>query len=400
MFNSIVCRYHEIAIKGHNRKNFEQQLMGNIQHKLCDMENLRVKSIRGRIWIEHGGRVPFTAEELSIISGRLRFMFGMENFSPALLVKSELETIRTALRDVAPEIFDPWFARGRGVDFRIRARRSDKTFPMNSNAIEIELATVIGDLYPTPDLRVHLDDDADITVGCEVRDEFTMLFFETIPAGGGLPTGSNSPVLALLSGGIDSPVACLMTMKRGSEVDFISFHSDPYTPPETVEKILGIGRYLNTFQRPGTHYFANIAAIQKLIRDNCNPRFRTVLYRRMMFRIAERVARAGRCKALLTGEALGQVASQTIENMTSINAATSLLVLRPLVGMDKLESIRLAQKFGTYEKSIVQVPDSCTVFMPQAPATRSEIAELEEEEAKLGAWRAVLDEIVAAVETR
>jgi len=400
MFNSILCRYHEIAIKGHNRKSFEQQLMGNIQHKLCDLADIRVKSIRGRIWIEHGGRAPFAPEELATIVERLRFMFGMESFSPALLVKSDLPAIKDALRLAAPEVFAPRFALGRGVDFRVRARRSDKTFPLNSHDIEIELATVIGDIYPTPELRVHLDDDADITIGCEVRDEFTILFFETFSAGGGLPAGSNAPVMALLSGGIDSPVACLLTMKRGSEVDFISFHSDPYTPPETVEKVRGIGAYLNGFQRRGTHYFANLAPIQKLIRDNCNPRYRTVLYRRMMFRIAEKVALSGRGRALLTGESLGQVASQTIENMSAINAAASLLVLRPLVGMDKQETIVLAKKYGTYERSIVQVPDSCTVFMPPAPATRSEIPVLEEEETRLGDWPAVVDAIVAAVETR
>ncbi len=398
MYNSILCRYHEIAIKGHNRKNFERQLMGNMQHKLHDIKDLRVRSVRGRIWVEHGGRAPFTDDEVKEICEKLRFMFGLESFSPAILVESELEAIKRATAEASKPIFDAAFAARGRVRFRIRARRSDKSFPLCSKELEIELATVVGDLYPVPELEVHLDDDADITVGCEVRDEFTIIYFDSFHSGGGLPTGSNSPVMALLSGGIDSPVAALLTMKRGSEVDFMSFHSDPYTPPETTEKVVGIGRYLNKFQRSGTHYFANLSEIQKLIRDRCNPRYRTVLYRRMMFRIAEAVAKSGRAKALLTGESLGQVASQTVENMSVINNSTSMLVLRPLVGMDKLETIRMAEKFGTYDMSTVQVPDSCTVFSPPSPATRSDVETIEAEEAKLGDWQSVLDTIIANVQ--
>jgi len=373
--------------------------MANLQHALCRVENIKVRSVRGRIWVEHAGRTPFSEAELAVVSGKLRNMFGMESFSPAILVDSEMSGIAAALRAAAPAVFEPAFEKLKKVKFRIRARRSDKSFPLCSKDIEIALATVVGDLYPTDDLMVHLDDDADITVGCEVREEFTILFFESFRSGGGLPTGSNSPALALLSGGIDSPVACLLTMKRGSEVDYISFHSDPYTPPETIEKVLGIGRYLDTFQRKGCHYMVNLSEFQKLVRDNCSQKYRTILYRRAMVRLAARAAKNGRCKALVTGESLGQVASQTLENMSVINAAAEgMLILRPLVGQDKLETIRLAEKYGTLGLSNVQVPDSCTVFAPAAPCTKSTVEELEREEAKIPNYREVLEKIFREVE--
>jgi len=398
MYNAVICRYHEIAIKGHNRRNFERQLMGNMQHSLKSIANLKVRSVRGRIWLEHYQQEAFSVDELEIIKENLRFMFGMESFSPAIFVKSDMAAIESALDSVLDDVVLPRLAVKPAITFRIRARRSNKAFPLCSKDIEIALATVMGDRYGHDKVKVHLDDDAELTVGCEVRDEFTVLFFETFRSGGGLPVGSNSPVMALLSGGIDSPVACLLTMKRGSEVDFMSFHSAPYTPQDTVDKVLKIGRYLNKFQRKGTHYFANINSIQKMIRDNCDPHFRTILYRRMMFRIAEMVAKKGRAKALLTGESLGQVASQTVENMSTINAAATMLVLRPLVGQDKLETIQLAEKYGTFDLSKVQVPDSCTVFAPPSPATRSDVSRIEREEELLGDYQAVLQEIVDKIE--
>lgn len=398
MYNSIICRYHEIAIKGNNRRVFEQQLIRNMREALNTIENLKIRAVRGRIWLELPERKPFSATEIDLIKEKLKFMFGLESFSPAILTPVEINAIKEAFNSVADSVFSPVMARKSKVSFRIRARRSNKRFPLCSKEVEIELATVIGDKYDNDRIFVHLDDDADITVGCEIRDEFAIIFFDSFHSGGGLPTGSNAPVLALLSGGIDSPVAALMTMKRGSAVGFMSFHSDPYTPPETTAKVRRIGEYLNGFQPPQKHFFVNLSPIQKMIRDCCDPQYRTILYRRMMFRIAESVAKKYGFYALLTGESLGQVASQTVENMSVINNSTSMLVLRPLVGMDKLETIRMAEKYGTFELSKEQVPDSCTVFLPSSPATRSDVPRLESEEAKLGDFRKVLDEMIANIE--
>ncbi len=398
MYNAVICRYHEIATKGNNRKNFERRLMNNIQHALREIKDLKVRSIRGRVWLEHFDRQQFTSEELELITKKMRFMFGLESFSPVVLVESDMEKIKTALKQISDTIFNPIIERNKVARFRIRARRSNKGFALCSKDIEIRLATLIGEVYGLENVKVNLDDNADITVGCEVRDEFTLLFFEVIRAGGGLPTGSNAAVLALLSGGIDSPVACLLTMKRGSEVDFLSFHSAPYTPPETVDKVMRIGQYLGGFQKKTTHYLANISPIQKLIRDKCDPHYRTILYRRMMFRIAELICKRSRAKALLTGDSLGQVASQTVENMSCINASTKMLVLRPLVGHDKLETIQLAEKYGTLTLSNEQVPDSCTVFAPSSPATKSDVYKIEQEELLLGEYQEVLQEIVDTME--
>ena len=214
-----------------------------------------------------------------------------------------------------------------------------------------------------------------------------IVWLETFPAPGGLPVGCSGRTLALLSGGIDSPVACYLTMKRGGPVEFIGFHSDPYTPPETVDKVERIAAYLNTFQQPGKLYMVNLVELQKLVRDNCNPRMRTVLYRRIMFRIAEKIAYKRKIKALLTGESLGQVASQTLENMSTIGKAVDMLILRPLCGQDKLETIAIAQKIGTFDLSKEQVPDSCTVFAPDSPATKVSEKDAEAEEARIpGYW--------------
>ena len=231
-----------------------------------------------------------------------------------------------------------------------------------------------------------------------MRDEFSALYLEQLPGPGGLPVGSNPRVLTLLSGGIDSPVAAYLAMKRGSGTAFLSFHSAPYTPPESVEKVKRLAAVLNTYQRPERLFSANLAAFQREVRERCRDRYRTVLYRRAMMRIAEMIAERYGYKALVTGEALGQVASQTIDNLNTINRAVHILILRPLIGADKLESIRLAEEIGTMEISKEQIPDSCTVFAPANPATAVPLDAAEEEERKIPDYSAILAKIVDEVE--
>lgn len=190
-----------------------------------------------------------------------------------------------------------------------------------------------------------------------------------------------------------------MIMKRGCPTDFITFHSAPYTPPETTDKVRGIAGFLNGWQIHGKLHLCNLAPLQKQIRDFCTERFRTVLYRRAMLRIAEQVARQTDCRALVTGEAVGQVASQTLVNMNTINRAIDMLVLRPLVGTDKLETIRIAEMIGSYDLSNTQVPDSCTVFAPSSPATATPESLAEAEERKIPDYPAVLEKIIADIET-
>jgi tRNA uracil 4-sulfurtransferase len=396
MYNAIICRYHEIAIKGNNRNMFEKQMVTNLRYLLRDIDNLKVAKIRGRIWVQHRESIEFNEQELEIIKAQLPKAFGLETFSPVIMCRPDIDELKQTVINSCKTVFDKAFSKNKIVTFRVRARRSDKNFPLSSKAIEIALAETPGAYYKEDQLRVNLD-SADVTIGCEVRNEFAFIFYDSYRGPGGLPVGSNSPVLALLSGGIDSPVACYMLMKRGSRVDYLTFHSAPYTPDETIDKVKRVTALINQFQKPGILHICNLAPIQKAIRDKCRPEMRTVLYRRMMLRISETVARKNHRFALLTGEAVGQVASQTVINMSTINAATDMLVLRPLVGMDKNEVIQIARNIGTFDTCAEQVPDSCTVFAPSSPATRASLEYALTEEEKLGDFQPIIDQIVADI---
>lgn len=398
MFNAIICRYHEIAIKGKNRNMFENRMIDNLHSMLRQLPPLSIKKIRGRIWIRKQDESTFTETELDVIRERMPHAFGLESFSPVIMCDPDIDKLYNIVHETCRPYFDKQFEKKKVVSFRIRARRSDKNFPLRSKEVEIKLATAAGSNYDYDSLRIDLI-DADVTVGCEVREEFAFIFYETCRAPGGLPVGSNAPVLSLLSGGIDSPVACYMTMKRGSAVHYITFHSSPYTPQDSIDKVKGIAAALNKFQKPGILHICNLAPMQKLIRDNCDGRLRTVLYRRMMFRIAEQIAKKNHLKALLTGEALGQVASQTVVNMGTINAATDMLVLRPLVGMDKNEVIKIAREIDTFDLSNVQVPDSCTVFAPKSPSTKVSPGLASHEEERIPDWHNVMAEIIDNIES-
>ena len=404
MYNAVICRYHEIATKGNNRSFFERTMLENLRRLLREeLPDLRYRRVRGRIWMEFADKRDFSDEELESVKNTLQLRaLGIENFSPAIVTGNTLENIRETVRQTAATIFpaaiEQAHAEKRTLRFRFRARRADKNFPLCSKDIESDLTSLLGGIYGRENIKLDLNETADITIGVEVREEMAIIWLESFPAPGGLPVGCNDRVLALLSGGIDSPVACYLTMKRGSGVDFIGFHSDPYTPPETVDKVQRIADYLNTFQQPGRLYMVNIVELQKLVRDNCNPRMRTVLYRRLMFRIAEGIARRRKIGALLTGESLGQVASQTVVNMNTIDNAVNMLILRPLCGMDKLATIDIARKIGTFDLSAEQVPDSCTVFAPDKPSTRVPIADAEAEEARIPGYFEIIEKIVNEIE--
>lgn len=396
MYNCIICRYHEIATKGNNRNMFERCLADNIRHLLKELQGIKVYRVRGRVRVEREDKGVFTEVELDVIKNQLRKCFGLESFSPAVITEVDMEKIRPIAVDLASSAIAAFQEKGKPA-FRIRARRSNKRFPLTSKEIEIDLVSAVAKETGEDKFTIDLN-NADITLGCEVRDEFAVLFMESISAPGGLPVGCNPRVMTLLSGGIDSPVAAWLIMKRGSPCDFVTFHSAPYTPPETVEKVQRVAAKLNEYQLRGTLCIVNLSEFQKAVRDNCKEKFRTVLYRRAMMRIAEIIARHRRCHALVTGDSLGQVASQTVPNMYSVGKAVDMLVLRPLVGSDKLECIRLAEEIGTFDISNVQVPDSCTVFAPSSPCTASEPEILEQEEAKITDYWQILEKIASNME--
>ena len=372
---------------------FEEKLIDNLRYQcqtLEELPGLAFPRVRGRIYVRREDKAAFTEEQVEKIKSALGRCSGLENFSPALECEPEIGQILDLVRNSAGEQLKPIIEQKGLVKFRIRARRSDKRFPMMSKDIEIAAATTISEMFPKEQLEVDLT-HPEVSVGIEVRDINALIYYQVFPGPGGLPTGSNSPVLALLSGGIDSPVACQMIMNRGCHVDFLTFHSYPYTPMASLEKVQKIAAKLNTFQKPGTLYACNLSEIQKQIRDLCTEKFRTVLYRRMMMRIANMICRRKKLNAIVTGEAVGQVASQTIINLGTIDAAADFVMLRPLCGMDKLETIRRAEKLGTYELSIDPQPDSCTVFAPPSPSVAAKLFDIEREEAKLGDLQPLLE---------
>lgn len=398
MFNCIICRYHEIATKGDNRSMFESRLMDNIMMQIRSVIDASVYRIRGRVFVRKTDRSSFNDGELEIIKKGLVKVFGLESFSPAYECKKDIDQIFQGVEMTAPSVFNRHYEKGKkSVSFGVKARRSDKTFPLRSQEMEIKAAEIIEKLFGAERLTVNLR-NPDIWVGVEVRETCSFVYYEVYDGPGGLPVGSNAPVLAMLSGGIDSPVACYMAMKRGCQVEYLTFHSHPYTSMDSVEKVKRIAAQLNTYQHPGRLFSCNLAPIQKLIRDLCIPKYRTVLYRRMMLRVAEAVCNREKLYAVVTGESIGQVASQTIVNLATISAASQILILRPMIGFDKRESIRYAEKIGTYAMSIEPVADSCTVFAPPQPSVAAKLHFIECEERKLGDWKAVIEEIVKTIE--
>ncbi len=396
-FNTILCRYGEIGLKGNNRSVFEKSFTRNMKSLLRDVQDLRITRIRGRVWIKHKDESCFTKEECETVKKQMPKLFGLESYSIGIMFEPEMGKIYDIVKETSKSFISEKLENKSSVSFAIRVRRSNKAFPLTSKEAEIELAEAVSSNFTEEELTVNLD-KPEVFVGCEIRNEFAFVYYDKLSGPGGLPTGSNSPVLSLISGGIDSPVAAYMTMKRGCALDFITFHSSPYTPQESIDKVVDLVEIINQYQRRGKLFLCNLAPFQKLVRDNCSERFRTILYRRAMMRISEKVALKIKRKALLTGEAIGQVASQTIDNMNVIDNSTDMLILRPLLGMDKLDIIDISYKIETFEISKLQVPDSCTVFAPASPATTSKIYRLEEEEAKIENYDTVLDEIIENIE--
>ncbi len=397
IFNTIICRYNEIATKGNNRAMFERRLAENIRNFCYKICVLKVNRVRGRIFLYKDKKELFSDTEVQDLTAALKRCFGLASFSFCLEAEPTVDNVMAMIRKMAIHTFTEKFEYGmKSVRFRTRARRSDKNFPMRSRDIEIESATIIEELYGD---KIHVDlDHPDISIGVEVRDNTAIVHCSSEDGPGGLPVGSNSPVLALLSGGIDSPVACSMIMKRGCRMDFLTFHSYPYTPMESVEKVARIAKVLNTWQIPGKLFACNISGIQKLIRDNCNCKFRTILYRRIMMKIANRICEEYGLHAIVTGEAVGQVASQTVENMGVINASSAKLILRPLCGMDKNETIYRAMALGTFDISIEPMADSCTVFAPDSPVLKAKLHTAEFEESRIPDLEKAIEEAVSTIE--
>jgi len=356
---SVVVHYKELALKGRNRPWFVHQLVRHLRMRLADLDVKNVRSVMGRLEIELGPNASWDE-----VRSRLARAFGVANYSYAGRGPLELDTlagtILASLGSRSPE------------SFRVSVRRADKQFPLTSPQIEREVG---GRLKERTGWRVDLE-DPELTVHIEILPDHAFYFFGKEPGAGGMPTGTGGRVACLLSGGIDSPVAAYRLMRRGCSVLCIHFHSYPILSRASQDKVREIVRLLTTYQLRTRVIFVPFGELQQQVVLGCPAELRVVVYRRLMLRIAERLARAWRARALVTGEVIGQVASQTLENMTTIAEATSMQILRPLVGCDKDEISAAAARLGTLAISNIPDQDCCTLFTPRHPATRARLGEV------------------------
>ena len=363
---SIVVHYQEIALKGRNRPWFVARLVRNIRDALRDLDIRSVQALMGRIEVVLG-----PGAEWPTVRERLGRVFGIGNFARAGRTPLDVEALAVEiLRDLTGVETDT---------FRVSARRADKRFPLTSPEIEREVG---GRIKEARGWRVDLAKPA-LTIHVEALTDEAFYYFGKEPGAGGLPTAASGRVVCLLSGGIDSPVAAWRMMRRGCRVLFVHFHSYPILSRASQEKTRELVRLLTRHQLRSRLLLVPFGEIQQRVVLAVPPPLRVVIYRRLMMRIAEAVARQHRAGALVTGEVVGQVASQTLENMTLINEVVSLPVLRPLVGMDKEEITAQAQRLETYPVSIIPDQDCCTLFTPRHPATRARKADVEAAEAAL-----------------
>jgi len=369
----LLIRYGEIGLKGGNRPVFERALCENLKAALGPLPGLRTQRLRGRILVH--AEVP-----LEDHIQRAAQVCGVTSLSPAVVAHLDLEEVLTkAVRQVEQSLQQD-FAGRKEVRFRITVNRSNKAFPHSTRDTIDALAKAIMPRWPQ--LKVDLN-HAELDLEIDLREEQALIFARRIDGPGGLPVGTLGRGMTLLSGGIDSPVAAWMGMKRGLRMEFVSFYSFPHVGPQSREKIIRLAEKLAEWQPRTMLHIVPFSAYQEAIRDNCPAPYRTILYRRAMSRIACRLASRRKCKALVTGESLGQVASQTMQNIAAIEEASTLPILRPLIGMDKVEAIDMARRIGTYDLSNLPAPDCCTVFQPESPVLFAKLEDVHKAEAAL-----------------
>ncbi|UCE62983.1 MAG: tRNA 4-thiouridine(8) synthase ThiI [Nitrospirota bacterium] len=380
-----LVHYHEVALKGRNRGFFEQRLVHHLRSSLKDLGHIQVEALPGRI------RVTFSeAHTVETIRAQLSRTFGIVNFSFAQSVpidqfSTDLTRLKEAIgREISAYPFQT---------FRVTTKRAEKRFPKTSVDVDREVGAY---LCEQTGKRVNLS-HPDLTVFIEVLEKEFYYSFKREPGPGGLPTGTGGKVICLLSGGIDSPVAAYRMMKRGCKVVFVHFHGRPYLSRASEEKVRDLATLLTSYQLYSRLYLVSFGEIQRQIVLKAPAPMRVVLYRRMMMRISEAFAERENAWALVTGDSLGQVASQTPENLRVVTEVTSWPILRPLIGMDKIEITKDAQTIGTFETSIEPDEDCCTLFVPPHPNTRCQLEQVQQCERMLD-LRGMVEQAVEQVE--
>ena len=372
MHEMILCKLGEVVLKGLNRRSFEMKLMGNIRRRTGRFGRFRVYSKQSTIYVE-------PAEETCDLAGAYaacKQVFGIIAVARALPCAKEKEAI---LETAKAYLGDALTA---ARSFKVESKRADKSFPMSSIQLSQWVGGHLHEAFPHLAVDVH---HPELTVYVEVREEAAYVHAPAEPAAGGLPIGMGGRAVSLLSGGIDSPVASYMIAKRGVELEMIHFASPPYTSEQAREKVLQLARELVPWCGRLNVTIIPFAEIQEEIRRNCPEDHFTLIMRRFMMRLADALAKDLNCRALVTGESLGQVASQTLQAIACTDAAASMPVFRPLIGMDKSEIVKIARDIDTFDISIQPFEDCCTVFTPRHPRTRPELSMVLEAEAVLDA---------------
>lgn len=371
----ILVRYGEIILKGLNRPVFEDKLMNNIRKSLYGLGKVDIKRSQARIFIEPGTEDYDTDTAMK----RLTKVFGIVSVSPVIKIESDFEEIKRHSLEMVRELLPVLQAEKEPLTFKVETKRGLKSFPMKSPEVSAELGGYLLENIPALKVDVH---KPTFILYVEVR-ENTYIYSKIIPANGGLPVGTNGKAMLLLSGGIDSPVAGWMMAKRGVEIEAVHFYSYPYTSERAKDKVITLAKILAGFCGRINLHIVPFTEIQLEINDKSPQDHNTILMRRAMMKISELIAEKNGSQALITGESMGQVASQTMHSLAVTNAAVKMPVFRPLIGMDKNEVIEIARKIDTFETSILPYEDCCTVFVAKHPKTRPKLEEAEKYEAGL-----------------
>lgn len=382
----ILVKYGEIILKGGNRSKFEKLLMDNIRNAVKNIDNIKMYMAQATIYI-----TPGDMGKIDLICERLALVFGIVSVTKAAACEKTIEDIRkTALEYCAKDLLP-------GKKFKVEAKRADKKFSMNSVELSIDVGGFLDDNIEGLICDVH---NPEVTVKVEVRDFHTYVYCQEnkIQGQGGMPIGSGSKATLLLSGGIDSPVAGHMIAKRGVEIDAINFFSFPYTSERAKEKVIELASILARYTSKINLHIVPFTEIQLQIRDNCPEEHMTLIMRRFMMKISERIAKNNKSIALITGESVGQVASQTLAALNVTNDVVKMPVLRPLIGMDKKEIIERSREIDAFNTSILPYEDCCTVFTPKHPTTNPKLHIIEKSEARL-AVDELIEKALEGVET-
>ncbi len=388
MYKAFLIKYAEIAIKGKNRYLFEDALVKQIRYALRNVEGeFNVHKQQGRVFVETVGDYDYD-EAVEALS----HVFGITGICPAVIVEDEgFDKLATDVVAYMDRIYPD-----KNFTFKVKARRARKNYPMESMQLAAELGGKILDAFPEMKVDVH---NPDVMLNVEIREKISF-YSEEIPGPGGMPVGTNGKAMLLLSGGIDSPVAGYMISKRGVGMDATYFHAPPYTSERAKQKVVDLAKEISVYTGPIDLHIVNFTDIQLAIYEKCPHEELTIIMRRYMMRIAEHFAKEDGCLGLVTGESIGQVASQTMQSLAATNEVCTMPVYRPLIGFDKQEIVEVSERIGTYETSILPYEDCCTIFVAKHPVTKPNLNVIKKSELKLSeVIDDLMKEAIESVET-